>query len=466
MAAGIIPVIVSGGSGTRLWPLSRPERPKQFLGLGPLEAGQRSSLFGQALLRCRGLPFDPRPVVVGGHGHRPLLAAELERAGVEAEIVLEPVARNTCAAIAAGCLQAAARAPDALVAVLAADHHIPDADAFAGGFADAAADARDGRLVTFGVRPDRTATGYGYILPGERLRRALAVERFVEKPAASQAERFIAEGWLWNSGNFLFRADTFLAELARLQPDVLDAVRAAHAGAVRDRDALLLDAASLAASPAVAVDRAVMERTGRAAVLPVAYRWRDAGSWDGLADIIGRDAAGNAVVGEAVLVEAGGNLVHAPDRPTALVGIRDTLVISTADCLLVMARANGDDATALVGRFAAEGRPQATATPPAARSWGSYERLGGGDGHAVARVTIAPGAAMPQRGRGRGATHWTMVAGKAEASAGGETRALLPGQSMRTPAGTAPRLANHGPGPAVLIEVRTFEPADTHEADA
>lgn len=459
MAAGIIPVIVSGGAGTRLWPLSRAEHPKQFLDLGPLEGGERRSLFGQALLRCRGLPFDPRPVVVGAQGHRRLLAAELERAGVDADIVLEPVARDTCAAVAAGCLRAAARAPDALVAVLAADHHIPDADAFAQAFADAADDARDGRLVTFGIPPDRPATGYGYILPGERLRRAMAVERFVEKPAAAQAERCIAEGWLWNSGNFLFRADAFLAELARLQPDILAAVRAAHANATHDRRALLLDAASLAAAPAVAVDRAVMERTELGAVLPVAYRWSDVGSWDALADMLDRDEAGNAVVGEAALAAASGNLVHSPDRLAALVGIRDTVVVSTRDCLLVMAKAQAGDIRELVGQLATEGRPEAAGTPPAARPWGGYERLGSGDGHAVARVTVAPGAAMP-RGPARGAAHWVMVAGEAEASTDGETRTLLPGQPMNVPAGTALRLANRGTGPAVLIEVRSFVPEE------
>lgn len=455
MAAGIIPIILSGGAGTRLWPLSRAARPKQFLSFGREEAGGRYSLFQQAALRCRGLPFDPRPVVVGADDHRFLLAENLARIGIVADILLEPAPRNTCAAVAAGCLQALARAPDALVAVLAADHHIPEGAAFAQAMREAAPDARDGRLVAFGVRPDRPATGYGYILPGRRLRRAMAVERFVEKPVAARAERFVAESWLWNSGNFLFRADAFLDELARLQPAILDAVRAAHGGARPDLDFLRLDEASFTAAPAVAVDRAVMERTDRAAVLPVGYRWSDVGSWDTVGGMIDGDEAGNAVVGEAALVAASGNLVHSPDRLTALVGVRDTVVVSTRDCLLVMPKAHAGDVGGLVERLAAEGRPEAVETLLTLRPWGSYERLDRGDGYQVKRTVVAPGGVLSLQKHAHRAEHWVVVTGEAEVTIGGQTRTLLPGQSAYVPQGTVHRLANRGAEPAVLIEVQT-----------
>lgn len=455
MAAGIIPVILSGGAGTRLWPLSRPAKPKQFLSFGREEAGGRHSLFQQAALRCRGLPFDPRPVVVGANDHRFLLAEDLKAIGIPADILLEPVPRDTCAAIAAGCLQALARTPDALVAALAADHHIPDSAAFARAILDALPDARDGRLVTFGIRPDRPATGYGYILPGQRLRRALTVERFLEKPAVAEAERCIAGGWLWNSGNFLFRADIFLDELARLEPAILDAARAAHRQARHDLDFLRLDEASFAASPAISVDYAVMERTDRAAVLPVDYRWSDVGSWESVGGMLDGDDAGNAVVGDAALVAASGNLVHSPDRLAALVGVHDTVVVSTRDCLLVMSKAHAGDIRGLVARLHEDGRPEAAEALHTFRPWGNYERLDRGDGYQVKRTVVAPGGVLSLQKHAHRAEHWVVVTGEAEVTIGSETRTLLPGQSAYVPQGTVHRLANRGAEPAVLIEVQT-----------
>lgn len=455
MAAGIIPVIVSGGTGTRLWPLSRADRPKQFLSFGEDGTGSGHSLFQQALLRCRGAPFDPRPVVVGARDHRFLLAEELLRAGIAADILLEPVARNTCAAIAAGCLQAQARAPGVLVAVLAADHHIPDAAAFAGAILDAATDARAGRLVAFGIRPDGPATGYGYILPGTRLRRALAIEKFIEKPAAAEAGSCVAAGWLWNSGNFLFRADVFLDELARLQPAILEAVSSAHERARTDLDFLRLDEESFSAAPAMAVDRAIMEKTRQGAVLPVDYHWSDIGSWDTVGVAIGSDEAGNTVVGDAALVAASGNLVHSRDRLTALLGVQDTVVVSTRDCLLVMPRSHAGEIGGLVARLQAEGWPEAAQTLKTLRPWGSYERLDCGEGYQVKRTVVAPGGVLSLQKHALRAEHWVVVTGRAEVTIGNRTRTLLPGQSAFVPQGVVHRLANRGSEPAVLIEVQT-----------
>lgn len=455
MAAGIIPVILSGGAGTRLWPLSRAARPKQFLGLVQAGNGATLSLFQQAVLRCRGLPFDPRPIVVGTNDHRFLLAQDLARIGTEADILLEPVPRNTCAAVAAGCLQAMARAPDALVAVMAADHYIPDAAAFRNAFAKAAPDAQDARLVAFGIQPDRPASGYGYIRAGRALRHTHAVERFVEKPAQEDAGRFITEGWLWNSGNFLFRADVFLDELARLEPEVLEAVTAAHRKATRDLGFLRLDAASFAAAPAIQVDHAIMERTQRAAVLPVTYRWSDVGSWDGVCDIIKTDENGNAIVGDAALAAASGNFVHSPDRLTALVGVHDTVVVSTRDCLLVMPKAHANEIRELVGRLHADERPQATETPQIFRPWGDYEVIDRGDGYQVKRTVVAPGGVLSLQKHAHRAEHWVVVSGEAEVTIDEETQIVTANQSIFVPQGAVHRLANRGLQPLVLIEVQT-----------
>lgn len=455
MAAGIIPVILSGGAGTRLWPLSRAARPKQFLSFNETEDGNSLSLFQQTALRCHGLPFDQRPVVVGAYEHRFLLAHDLASIEIEADILLEPEPRNTCAAIAAGCLQALTRKPQALVAVLAADHHISDKAGFMAAFRDAATDAQDGKLVAFGVRPDRAATGYGYILPGERLNRAHCVKHFIEKPQQDIAERLLAEGWLWNSGNFLFRADVFLDELARLEPAIHEAIDKAHHKARHDLGFLRLDPESFAAAPAMQVDHAVMEKTPNAAVLPVTHGWSDIGSWDGIDALIAADEAGNKITGDAVLIEASGNFVHSPDQLTALVGVHDMVVASTPDCLLVMPKSDQGKVRQLVARLHMQAHTQASQTAQIFRPWGYYEPIDKGDAYQVKRVVVAPGGTLSLQKHACRAEHWVIVAGKAEVTIGNRTRTLLPGQSAYVAQGVFHRLANRGTQPLVLIEVQT-----------
>ncbi len=446
----VIPLILSGGSGTRLWPLSRASKPKQFLGFGA-----EHSLFQDTALRCRGPIFDERPIVVGAHGHRFLLAEDLQEIGIPADILLEPVARNSCAAIAAGCLQALTRSPDALVLALAADHHIPDAAAFAAAVEAALPDAQAGRLVTFGIRPDRPVTSYGYILPGERLETAQAVARFVEKPDALQAARYLAEGYLWNSGNFLFSAAAFLAELEKLAPEVFAAVSQAHGRAHADLDFLRLDEAAFSAAPAIAVDYAVMERTGRAAVLAVDYAWSDVGSWDAVAAILPRDAAGNATVGAAVVVDGEDNIVHSMDRLTTLSGVSGMVVVSTRDSLLVMPKSRAEEVKGLVARLQEEGRSEAVEALRIFRPWGNYERLDMDEGYQVKRIVVKPGGVLSLQKHRHRAEHWVVVRGEAEVTIDGGVRALLPGQSVHVPLGAVHRLANRGDEPVVLIEVQT-----------
>ncbi|MGD9920298.1 MAG: mannose-1-phosphate guanylyltransferase/mannose-6-phosphate isomerase [Variibacter sp.] len=445
----VVPIILSGGAGSRLWPLSRASKPKQFLSFN----GERS-LFQQTLARCSGPIFDARPIVVGADAHRFLLAEDLLRIGVEADILLEPAARNSCAAIAAGCLQALARSAEATVLVLAADHHIPDASAFAAAVAEGLADARAGHLLTFGIRPDRPAVAYGYILPGGRLEKAAAVARFVEKPSPEEARRYLAEGYLWNSGNFLFRADTFLAELGKFEPELLAAVRAAHETAQTDLDFLRLGPAFTQAR-SVSVDYALMEKTAAAGVLAVDYAWSDVGSWDAVAATLPGDAAGNTVVGDAVIVEATGNIVHSQDRLTALVDTHDMVVVSTRDCLLVMPKARAEDVKPLVARLQAQARVEAHEGLQIFRPWGNYEQLDTGNGYRVKRIVVSPGGTLSLQKHRHRSEHWVVVEGEAEATVGDDVRTLRPGQSIYVPLGAVHRLANRGTEPIVLIEVQT-----------
>ncbi|NNF78139.1 MAG: mannose-1-phosphate guanylyltransferase/mannose-6-phosphate isomerase, partial [Rhizobiales bacterium] len=344
-------LILSGGSGTRLWPASRASKPKQFLSFG-----SDRSLFQETVLRCSSDLFDQVPIVVGANSHRFLLADDLLKIDVTADILLEPVPRNSCGAIAAGALHALKRDKDALILVLAADHHIPDDEAFAQAVRTAAADANAGQLVTFGVRPTRAATGYGYIEPGAPLISAFEVAAFVEKPSVDDAERFCAEGYLWNSGNFLFRADAFLDELKALQPEILRAAESAYAKATRDLDFLRLHKQAFSKAPAVSVDYAVMEKTDQAAVLPVDYAWSDIGSWDAVAELLPADRTGNAVMGDVDILDGNGNLVHSSGTLTTVVGLNDHIIVCTPDSVLVTDKRHAEQVKDLVQCLSAKGR--------------------------------------------------------------------------------------------------------------
>lgn len=446
----IIPVILSGGSGTRLWPLSRASKPKQFLSFG-----RERSLFQETVLRCQSDIFDRRPIIVGADGHRFLLAEDLLEIGVAADILLEPAARNSCAAIAAGCLEALKRSPDAVVLVLAADHHIPDAGAFAEAVFAAATVAETGFLVTFGVRPDRPATGYGYIKPGDGIADQCArVLAFVEKPAEAVARQYVEDGLLWNSGNFLFKAAAFLDELDKLQPGIHRAVREAHGQARTDLDFLRLGAA-FAQAPSISVDYAVMEKTDRAAVLPVAYAWSDVGSWDAVSHVIERDPHDNAVVGDATMIDSRDSLVHSDGRLTALIGVDGVVVVSTRDSLLVASKERVEEVKDLVARLRDEGRTEAVEALQIFRPWGNYERLDMDTGYQVKRIVVKPEGILSLQKHKHRAEHWVVVRGEAEVTIGDEIRVVRANESVYLPLGVVHRLANRGTVPVVLIEVQT-----------
>jgi mannose-1-phosphate guanylyltransferase / mannose-6-phosphate isomerase len=351
----IIPVILSGGSGTRLWPVSRQSKPKQFLKLG-----KGHMLIQEAALRCRADFFDDRLIVVAADAHRFLVAEALREFSIAAEIVLEPMPRDSCAAIVAGALVAQQRDPDAVIMVMASDHHIPDREAFMQAVQLAAVEAQAGHLVTFGIKPRNAATGYGYIQCGEKSgAHCFRVESFHEKPNRETAERYISDAYLWNSGNFVSRADVFLEEVRRFEPKILEAVEQSLDSAQKDRDFTMLNEHHFAASPKKSVDYAVMERTSKAVVMPVAYAWSDVGSWDAVADAMPADAAGNVVEGNGSVVQTKNTYVRSDGVLTAVVGCDDIVVVTTHDAVLVTKRGDTEKVKDLVGLLKASGMKEA-----------------------------------------------------------------------------------------------------------
>jgi mannose-1-phosphate guanylyltransferase / mannose-6-phosphate isomerase len=358
MKPPIIPVIIAGGAGTRLWPVSRSGSPKQFLRLG-----QDTTLLHQTLERCKGEGFDDRPIIVSAEDNRGQLLSVVHSLGVKADLVLEPMQRNTCAAVAAGALRASERNPGAIVLVLAADHHIPDVQAFQQAVFASAAAAADGHLITFGVKPRFAATGYGYILPAASSQPNMPVNvtRFVEKPDAETAACYVTDGYLWNSGNFMFAASGLLQEMQRHAAPVVDAVSKALVNAVRDQDFIRLDKTDFEHAPKISFDHAVMEKTDRAQVLPVNYQWGDVGTWDAVANALPTDKNTNAIVGRAVVHDSANVMVHSEDMLTTVLGCEDLIVVATKDAVLVTRKGKSESVKNLVDMLRAQNIPEADA---------------------------------------------------------------------------------------------------------
>ncbi len=448
------PVILSGGAGTRLWPLSRGNFPKQF---ADLVGGE--SLFRRTLTRVADPARFAPPLVVCNLEHRFLVAEQLREAGVEpAAILLEPCARNTAPAAALAALVAVETEPDAVIALLPADHLIEEVEAMAALLARAEAAARQGYLVTFGIVPERPETGYGYIRQGAPLPDApgQAVAAFVEKPDAATAETYLAAGdYLWNSGMFVAGAAQLLAEMRRHCPEVVRAAERALAGAERDLTFSRLDAEAFAAAPSISLDYAVMERTERAAVIPAEVGWQDLGAWPALWTAAEKDAAGNVVRGEAELNDVSGSYLRADDgRLIAAIGLRDMVVVSTQDAVFVAPRARAADVGGLAKTLAADGRPEASDPPVVHRPWGSYQTLVEAPGFKVKRIVVAPGGALSLQYHEQRSEHWVVVSGAAEVTVGDEVCVLAQDQSTYVPQGTRHRLRNRGADPLVMIEVQ------------
>ena len=447
--AQLQPVLLSGGSGTRLWPLSREAYPKQFLPL----AGDDTMV--QATWRRVEALADLAPIAVANEEHRFLVAEQLRQVGAPVPaILLEPVGRNTAPAIAAAALQAMAGGADPLLLVLPSDHVVRDVAGFQRAVREASSAAEAGALVTFGIVPDAPETGFGYIQAeaGDGLRQVL---RFVEKPDAATARSYLdAGGYYWNSGMFLFRASRYLEELARFRPDIVDAVRAAHVAARHDGDFVRLDKDAFSACPSDSIDYAVMEKTADAMVLPVDIGWNDVGSWSALWDVAERDADGNAHHGDVIAVDSRNSYAYA-QRLVALVGVDDIVVVETDDAVLVARKDKVQEVKQVVARLKQEQRSQAVLHREVHRPWGSYDSVDNGGRHQVKRIKVKPGAALSLQMHHHRAEHWIVVSGTAKVTRGDETLLLSENESTYIPLGVKHRLENPGKVPLELIEVQS-----------
>jgi len=445
----IQPVILSGGSGTRLWPLSREAYPKQFLPL----AGELTML--QATWE-RVAPIAARgPLVIANEEHRFVAAEQLQQVGVEpAAIILEPVGRNTAPAIAVAALEATRDGADALLLVLPSDHVITDAAAFRVAVEQAASVADAGKLVTFGIVPTGPETGYGYIkaAPGEGAR---AVERFVEKPDLATATDYVASGeYYWNSGMFLFKASRYLQELERFHPAMLAGSRDAWEKSRRDADFTRLDKDAFAAVPSDSIDYAVMEKTADAVVVPLDAGWNDVGSWTALRDVSQQDGNGNAHQGDVIAIDCRNTYAYG-ERLVAMVGLDDIIVVETDDAVLVGKGDRMQEIKAVVARLKAEGRSEATWHRKVYRPWGAYDSIDSGARFQVKRITVKPGGTLSLQMHHHRAEHWIVVSGTAEVTRGEEVLLLSENQSTYIPLGVTHRLRNPGRLPLELIEVQS-----------
>lgn len=444
-------VILCGGSGTRLWPLSRKSFPKQFV---PLVGNK--SLLQLTLERVAQLSSDPAAKVmcVAADEHRFLVTEAMQAAKVSGLIILEPKARNTAAAMA---LAALAAQPEQPLLFCPADHHIPDARAFAAMVEQGQAAAGQGAIVTFGVVPSFPSTAYGYIQQGEaRPDGSHTVACFIEKPAADKAQALILQGnVLWNAGIFLCKAETLLKALQQHAPDILASCQQAMASAVPDQLFIRPEQQVFSICRSESIDYAVMEHHANVAVVPFSGAWSDVGSWNAVADLTAADANGNRVEGQGLAIEASQTYIHAPHRPVVALGTHDLLIIDTPDALLVAARSHAESVKTVVAELEARQSPQAALHRKVARPWGWYDSIDMGERFQVKRIAVKPGASLSLQKHHHRAEHWIVVKGTAEITNGDKTLLLTENQSTYIPLGVAHRLANPGAIPLEIIEVQS-----------
>jgi mannose-1-phosphate guanylyltransferase/mannose-6-phosphate isomerase len=458
----LLPVILSGGSGTRLWPLSRELYPKQLL---PLVGSH--TMLQETARRVEGIADVGAPIVVCTESHRFMVAEQLQQLGAKAAaIILEPVGRNTAPAVAVAALVALTPVltrrrergedEDPILLVLPADHVIRDVESFRQSVRVGRAAAAAGQLVTFGVVPDRPETGYGYIRKARGEGPAYRVAEFVEKPDLATAVRYVQSGeYFWNSGMFMFRARAFLAELRKHAPAMLSACEDAVAAAKRDLDFTRLTAETFGACPSDSIDYAVMEKTADAVVVPLDAGWSDVGSWSALQDALPRDASGNVTSGDVITEGTTGSYLHSTSRLIAAVGLTDHVVVETKDAVLVAPRDRVQDVKALVNQLKAQGRYESSLHREVFRPWGSYDSIDSGDRFQVKRLVVKPGAAMSLQLHHHRAEHWIVVSGTARITRGEETFLLGENESAFIPMGTKHRIENPGKVTLHIVEVQS-----------
>jgi mannose-1-phosphate guanylyltransferase/mannose-6-phosphate isomerase len=452
--ASIVPVILSGGMGSRLWPLSRKALPKQLLPLaGP------NTMIQDTVARVRGEGFRA-PIVICGQEHRFLIAEQLRAAGVaDACIILEPAGRNTAPAAAIAALKIMEDDPEGLLLLMPSDHVVGKIDAFHAAVGVAAKAARAGALVTFGIRPSAPETGYGYIKSAKALDGApgaFGVERFVEKPDRATAETYLASGdYYWNSGMFLFSARAFLKEMEWLEPAMLGFCRDALLHAHRDMDFIRLGEVAFLACPSQSIDYAIMEHASNAAVVPVEMGWNDVGSWQSLWDIAPRSAEGNAILGEVVTEKSRNSYIRSEGPLVAAVGVENLIVVATKDAVLVSHRDAAQDVKKIVEQLEAAGRDQHIHHAVIHRPWGSYESVDSGARFQVKRIIVKPGAKLSLQMHHHRAEHWVVVSGTALVTCDDKQFPLQENESTYIPLGARHRLENPGKVPLHLIEVQS-----------
>jgi mannose-1-phosphate guanylyltransferase/mannose-6-phosphate isomerase len=444
----ICPIILSGGSGTRLWPFSREHHPKQLLSL----TGGRTML-QETAGRVQGLPGIQPPIVVCNEEYRFLIAEQLRELGQKAaEIILEPMGRNTAPALTLAALSAARDGEDPLMLVMPADHVIQDQSAFHVAVNQAAGLALDGHLATFGIIPTRPETGYGYIQRGDGFK----VAAFVEKPNVATAQRYVASGeYLWNSGIFMMRASVWLAELTRFAQDIHDASREAHSKGAKDTDFFRVHTSSFNNCRAESIDYAVMEKTDRAVVIPLSAGWSDVGAWSALWDVCPSDKDGNVCQGDVLAHDTKNSLLLAQSRLLATVGVENLVIVETPDAILVAHKDRAQDVKEIVAQLKQAKRNEHKVHRKVHRPWGCYEGVDAGARFQVKRITVSPGASLSLQMHHHRAEHWVVVKGTARITRGDEVFLLSENQSTYIPLGTKHRLENPGAIPLEMIEVQS-----------
>ena len=451
----IIPVILCGGSGTRLWPLSRKAYPKQFIDL----TGSGRSMLQETWLRLQGVPDLGAAVIMCNAENRFLVAQQMQDIGADLDaVILEPCAKNTAPAVTCAALHIAASNPDATMLVLPADHLITNEAALHESLLAASAAAEQSHLVTFGVVPTHAETGYGYICKTKSLAGLLAsgIEEFVEKPDLATAQQYLAGGnYLWNSGMFMFKAARYLEEIGEQAPKILDACKLAVDHARRDLDFTCLDDASFNACPEDSIDYAVMEKASARAVVDLDAGWSDVGSWSSLWDVKQKDSAGNVSIGDVVALDTADSYVHSEHRLVATLGINNAVIIETADAVLVADRDRVQDVKAVVSQLKSSGRDEGTTHKIVYRPWGSYETICLSERFQVKKIIVTPGHKLSLQKHHHRAEHWIVVAGTAQVTCEDEVFTLSEDQSTYIPLGHKHRLENKGKIPLELIEVQT-----------
>ena len=448
----ILPVVMAGGSGTRLWPLSRSLYPKQFLSLV-----DDASLLQGTLLRLENLDCTT-PLIISNNEHRFIVAEQLRQAGiVDFDIILEPMGRNTAPAIALAALHALRDGDDPIMLVLAADHVIQNVDAFCSSVTLAQRQAVDGKMVTFGIVPTHAETGYGYIRQGkEVLESVFEVDAFVEKPDQSTAEAYLCDGhYLWNSGMFMFKASVYLSELEKFRPDILSVCKKAMSGASSDLDFIRLEDSVFAACPDESIDYAVMEKTSHSVVVPMDAQWCDVGSWSSLWDISTKDDNGNVTHGDVIYHNSNNNYVYAENSLVATIGTDNLVIVQTRDALLIAKQDQVQNIKKVVDVLKREKRSEHISHREEYRPWGRYDSVDQGGRYQVKRITVKPGERLSTQMHYHRAEHWVVVAGTAKVTRGDDVFLVSENESTFIPVGVVHTLENPGKVPLEVIEIQS-----------